>query len=341
SGEDAIAYSDADDYAANLEQAPALPPNEPRPPPRETLRAVATPGQRSIAEVSAFLGVAPQRCVKIMLVAASGGGVVAIALRGDHELNAVKAQRLPQVARPLRLATVEEVRAASGVEPGFVGPVNLPCPLYADHAAAQLADFVCGANRPDTHLCGVNWGRDIPEPRVADLRNVVAGDPSPSGRGRLRLTRGIEVGHVFQLGRKYSEAMRATVLDEAGQNVVLHMGCYGIGITRIVAAAIEQNHDSRGIIWPEPLAPFQIVLVPLNAHRSPRVQGVAERLYADLGAAGFEVLLDDRDARPGVKFADAELLGIPHRVVIGERSLDTGRLEYRHRRSNDDEEMPL
>ncbi len=341
SGEDAIAVSDGDGYAANVELAPVMAAAAARPAATLPLAEVATPQTRTIAELAALLGVAPHRCVKTLLVDAADGGVVALILRGDHELNAVKAQKLPGVATPLRMASAARVQAATGCEPGFLGPVGLACAIVADHAALALADFVCGANRRDAHLTGVNWGRDLPEPAAADLRNVVDGDPSPTGQGRLRIVRGIEVGHIFQLGRKYSEALRATVLDEAGQPVTMLMGCYGIGVTRIVAAAIEQNHDERGIIWPEPIAPFHVVLVPLNLHKSERVRAATERLYGALTAAGIEVLLDDRDARPGVKFADAELLGIPHRVVVGDRGLDAGRLEYRHRRATDSEEFPL
>ena len=341
SGEDAIAASDGDDYAANVELAPALPPPGARGPATRPMVAVPTPGARSIAEISQLLKVPAAQCVKTLLVAADQSGVVALLVRGDHELNAIKAQKLPGVANPLRMASLAEVLAASGCEPGFIGPVGLNCPMYADHAALQLADFVCGANRPDTHFTGVNWDRDVAVPQAADIRNVVDGDASPSGQGTLRIVRGIEVGHIFQLGRKYSAAMNATVLDEAGKSTVMLMGCYGIGVTRIVAAAIEQNHDERGIIWPEPLAPFSVVLVPLNAHKSERVRETAERLYREFGAAGIEVLLDDRDARPGVKFADAELLGIPHRIVVGERGLEAGKLEYRHRRATESEDMPL
>ncbi|HZF25108.1 MAG TPA: proline--tRNA ligase, partial [Steroidobacteraceae bacterium] len=264
SGEDAIVFSDADEYAANLEMAAALPPTEPRSKPAQTLAEVATPAKRTIAEVSAFLKVSPQQCAKTLLVEGSDGDVVACVLRGDHELNAVKTQKLAGIASPLRMASAERVLQAAGAEPGSIGPVGLNCKVYADHSAVQLADFVCGANRPDVHLTGVNWGRDLPEPQAADLRNVVAGDPSPSGRGRLGIARGIEVGHIFQLGRKYSDAMNARVLDEQGREVTLMMGCYGIGVTRIVAAAIEQNHDERGIIWPEPIAPFNVILVPIN-----------------------------------------------------------------------------
>ncbi|MFO1399917.1 MAG: proline--tRNA ligase [Steroidobacteraceae bacterium] len=341
SGEDAIAVSDADGFAANVELAPALPPTSPRPAATRALAEVATPATRTIAELTALLQVPAAQCLKTLLVNGSDGGVVALVLRGDHELNAVKAQKLPGVANPLRMASAAQVQAATGCEPGFLGPVGLKCPVVADHAALALGDFVCGANRRDAHLTGVNWGRDLPEPAAADLRNVVDGDPSPGGAGRLRIVRGIEVGHIFQLGRKYSEALKATVLDESGQSVTMLMGCYGIGVTRIVAAAIEQNHDERGIIWPDPIAPFHVVLVPLNLQKSERVRAATERLYAELVAEGIEVLLDDRDARPGVKFADAELLGIPHRVVVGERGLDAGRLEYRHRRAADSEEFAL
>jgi prolyl-tRNA synthetase len=341
SGEDAIAFSDADDYAANLEAAVALPPAAPRPAPREPLRRVATPGVRTIADLACFLGIESERCVKTLIVEGEDkSSVVALVVRGDHELNAAKAQKLPGVARPLTLASAARVIAATGTEPGSVGPVGLKCRIYADHSALVLADFVCGANEKDQHLTGVNWDRDVSGALAADLRNVVEGDPSPSGRGRLKITRGIEVGHIFQLGSKYSEPMKAVVLDEAGRETTLLMGCYGIGVTRIVAAAIEQNHDERGIIWPAPIAPFQVVLVALNLQKSARVREVSDRLYAELGAAGIEVLYDDRDARPGVKFADAELLGIPHRLVVAERGLEAGRLEYRHRRDSASTEFP-
>jgi len=341
SGEDAIAFSDADDYAANLEMAEALPPAGERPASRATLAKAATPDVRTIAELTAFLGIEASRCVKTLLVEGSDGGVVALVVRGDHELNAVKAQKLPGVLTPLRMATPEQVRSAAGCEPGFIGPVRLGVKVYADHAAARLADFVCGANERDAHLTGVNWGRDLPEPEAADLRNVVAGDPSPSGRGRLSIARGIEVGHIFQLGRKYSEAMKAAVLDETGQSVVMFMGCYGIGVTRVVAAAIEQNHDEKGIVWPEPIAPFTVSLIPINLQKSERVRAAAERLYGELQAAGFEVLYDDRDARPGVKFADDELVGIPQRIVVGDKGLERGVVEYKPRSGGGAAELPL
>ncbi|MBM4217560.1 MAG: proline--tRNA ligase [Gammaproteobacteria bacterium] len=341
SGEDAIAVSDgADQYAANLELAPVLPPSDRRPNATSSMQKVATPDQKTIEDVAAFMKVPTQRTLKLLMVDGSAGGVVALAIRGDHELNAIKAQKLPGVASPLRMASREAVLATTGCEPGFLGPVDLKCPLYADHAALALADFVCGANEVDHHLTSVNWGRDLPEPTAADLRNVVEGDPSPGGSGQLRIRRGIEVGHIFQLGRKYSEAMQATVLDEAGKPIVMFMGCYGIGVTRIVAAAIEQNHDAAGIIWPEPIAPFTVVLVPLNASKSEKVRALSEQLYATLRQAGVDVLLDDRDARPGVKFADAELMGIPHRLVISDRGIDSGNLEYRHRRASANEAWP-
>ncbi|RMF95015.1 MAG: proline--tRNA ligase [Gammaproteobacteria bacterium] len=341
SGEDAIAWCEHDDFAANVELAPALPPPGPRPAPTAELTRVATPGARSIDEVSELLGVPPSRCLKTLLVQASDGGCVALVLRGDHELNPLKAERLPQVAAPLALATAEQVQAATGCEPGFLGPVGLQLPLIADHAAAAGADFVCGANEVDAHYTGFNWGRDAPEPETADLRNIVAGDPSPLGGGPVSIARGIEVGHIFQLGDKYSRALQATVLDRDGREVPMIMGCYGIGVSRIVAAAIEQNHDEQGIIWPEPMCPLEVMLVVLNPKKSESVTAAAERLYEDLSRAGIEVLMDDRDARPGVKFADADLVGLPHRLTLGQRGLDAGVVEYRERRSGAEEQVPI
>ena len=341
SGEDAIAFSDADDYAANVELAPVVPSAGTRAPATQAMAKVHTPNAKTIADVAAMLQVTPQQCVKTLLVDGSDGGVVALILRGDHELNAVKAQKIPAIASPLRMASAQRVREASGSEPGSIGPVGYRGLVLVDQAAAQVADFVCGANEKDFHLTGVNWGRDLPEAQVADLRNVVAGDPSPSGKGHLQIARGIEVGHVFQLGRKYSHSMQATVLDEQSRPTEMFMGCYGIGITRVVAASIEQNNDAAGIIWPEPIAPFQVVLVPMGYDKSATVRETADRLYAEWTAAGLEVLFEDRDARPGVKFADAELLGIPHRVVVGERGLAAGNLEYRHRRASESSELPL
>jgi prolyl-tRNA synthetase len=341
SGEDAIAFSDGDGYAANLETAATLPIPAPRAPAAETLVKVATPNARTIADLSAQLHVRADQCVKTLLVDGSEGGVVALVVRGDHELNALKAQKLPGVANPLRMASAERIRAAAGADAGSLGPIGFSGTLYVDHAAEHLADFVCGANEPNMHYRGANWGRDLPQPKSVDIRNAQAGDPSPSGRGKLQIVRGIEVGHIFQLGQLYSKAMNASVLDEQGQALTLYMGCYGIGVTRVVAAAIEQNHDANGIIWPEALAPFQVVLVPVNYQKSTRVQETADALYRDFTAAGIEVLLDDRDARPGVKFADSELMGIPHRLVIGERTLSAGKLEYRHRRETESTEIPL
>ena len=340
SGEDAIAFSDGDGYAANLEMAVALPPAAPRAAPGAPLAEVATPNARAIEEVSRQLQLAASRLVKTLLVEGSDGGVVALLVRGDHELNAVKAQKLPGVANPLRMASIEAIASGTGAEAGFLGPVGFKGKVFADHSVLAMSDFVCGANRRDAHLTGVNWGRDLPEATAVDIRNVVPGDPSPTGRGKLGIARGIEVGHIFALGRKYSEAMGASVLDETGKQATMYMGCYGIGVTRVVAAAIEQNHDARGIIWPDAIAPFQVVVVPINAPKSPRVRDTAELLYNELRAAGIDVLLDDRDERPGVKFADCELIGIPHRVVVGERGLEKGQLEYRHRRAEVAEQFP-
>ena len=335
SGEDAIAFSDSDDYAANLETAATMGAATPRAAAAQPLTKVPTPNARTIAEVSALLGVNPAQCVKTLLVDGSAGDAIALVIRGDHELNAVKSQKLDGVASPLRMAGAERIRAASGAEPGFIGPLGFKGKVYVDHAAAHLADFVCGANERDMHYRGVNWGRDLADPQSVDIRNAQAGDRSPSGRGTLKIARGIEVGHIFQLGQLYSAAMNASVLDEQGKALTMFMGCYGIGVTRVVAAAIEQNHDVNGIIWPEAIAPFQVILVPINYQKSARVQETADALYRDFNAAGIDVLLDDRDARPGVKFADSELLGIPHRIVIGERTLAAGNLEYRHRRETE------
>lgn len=341
SGEDAIAFSDGDDYAANLEAAVALEPTEPRAAPKESLKKVSTPGIKTIEELTRFLHVPASKTVKTLLVDGAEGDVVALVVRGDHELNAVKAQKLPGVADPLRMASAESIAQATGAEVGFIGPMGFRGRMYVDHSALALSDFVSGANEKDLHFTGTNWDRDIQGMTAADIRNVVEGDLSPSGRGHLRIVRGIEVGHIFQLGTKYSQPMKGVVLDESGKEVTLHMGCYGIGVTRIVAAAIEQNHDERGIIWPEPIAPFQVVLVAVGLQKSPQVREVADRLYAEATAAGIEVLYDDRDARPGVKFADAELLGIPHRITVGERGVESGKLEYRNRRDTESQEFPL
>jgi prolyl-tRNA synthetase len=341
SGEDAIAWCEDDGYAANVEMAAALPPSGARPTPGAEMSQVETPDVRTIEDVSRFFSLPADRCVKTLVVAGADGGLVALALRGDHELNAIKAASLDAVASPLRMASSDEIREALGCSPGFVGPVGSNIPVIADHSALALADFVCGANDDDRHLCNVNWERDLPSPLAADLRNVVDGDPSPGGGGALQIARGIEVGHIFQLGDKYSRSLGATVLDQQGKEVAMLMGCYGIGVSRIVAAAIEQNHDDDGIIWPEPMAPFQVILIELNPKKAPAVTEAVERLYEDLQRAGLDVLLDDRQARPGVKFADADLLGIPHRLVLGQRGLDSGQVEYRGRRDGEEQKWGI
>jgi prolyl-tRNA synthetase len=341
SGEDAIAYSDAGSYAANVELAPALAPGEPRSAPAEELQRVDTPNQRTIEEISTFLGIPSRSCVKTLLVQDDKEGVVALVLRGDHELNALKAEKLDGIAAPLTFATSEQIQQSVGCDAGSIGPLGLKIRTLVDHAAAALSDFVCGANENGMHYRGVNWGRDLPEPETADLRNVQAGDPSPDGKGRLSIARGIEVGHIFQLGQKYSQALNATVLDENGQAAVMTMGCYGIGVSRVVAAAIEQNHDENGIIWPDAIAPFQVALLPVGMHKSETLRETVERLYQEWLAAGIDVLLDDRNARLGAMFADMELIGIPHRVVISDRGLEKGEAEYKGRRDQDASYIPL
>jgi prolyl-tRNA synthetase len=334
SGEDAIAFSRQSDYAANVELAEALAPNTPRAAPGAVLNKVATPGQHSIEEVSAFLKVPPQRILKTLMVVAGDQKEVLLLLRGDHMLNEVKAGKKFLLNEGWRFATEAEVRASMGAGPGSIGPRgDHGLLVVADRAVAAMSDFVCGANEEDYHLTGVNFGRDLPEPQeYVDLRNVLEGDPSPDGKGTLGICRGIEVGHIFQLRTKYSEALSATFLDEAGQSRPMEMGCYGIGVSRIVAAAIEQNHDERGIIWPQPIAPFQIAIAPIGYGKSAEVKALADRLHEELEAAGIDVLLDDRDERPGVMFADLELIGVPHRITIGDRGLKQGQVEYVSRR---------
>ena len=340
SGEDAIVFSSDSDYAANLEKAEALAPTGERPQPTADRQTVDTPGQHSIEDVSKALGVTPRQCIKTLLVEGSEGDVVALCLRGDHSLNEVKAAALEQVAQPLAFASDAQILEAAGCAPGSLGPVGLNIAVIADHSAAHLSDFVCGANSDGQHLTGVNWGRDCAEPLVADIRNLVEGDPSPDGKGTVRIARGIEVGHIFQLGDKYSRAMNATVLDENGKETPVIMGCYGIGVSRVVAAAIEQNHDNQGIIWPDALTPFQVALLGMNRKKSQRVREACDELYRELLDAGIDVIFDDRDVRPGVMFADMELIGIPHRVVIGEKNLDQGLVEYKARRGGDNETIP-
>ncbi len=336
SGEDDIAFSDSSDYAANVEMAEALAPAGERPAPSAELTEIATPGVKTIDDLCALLDIAPDTTVKTLIVEGEEPGqLVALVLRGDHQLNAIKAEKLPGIASPLQMAEEAQVKAICGAGFGSLGPVGMTIPVIVDRCAAHLADFSCGANRPEFHLTGGNWERDCPLERVEDIRDVVEGDPSPDGVGTLQIKRGIEVGHIFQLGTKYSEAMNARVLDEQGRNVTLWMGCYGIGVSRIVASAIEQNHDEHGILWPASMAPFELVIVPLNMQKSETVAECALTLYQQLQDAGVDVLLDDRNERPGVKFADMELIGIPHRVVIGDRALADNQVEYRDRRESE------
>ena len=341
SGEDAIAFSSDSDYAANVELAEAIAPTGERAAPTAVIATVDTPNQQSITEVSKFLNVEPAQTLKTLLVKGMEDSVVALVIRGDHELNTLKAEKLEQIEAPLTFASVEQVKAAAGCEPGSVGPKGLAITVIADHSAAHAADFICGANSDGQHLSGVNWGRDLPEPITADIRNIVEGDASPDGNGTLSIRRGIEVGHIFQLGQKYSEAMKATCLNDQGKTVTMTMGCYGIGVSRVVAATIEQNNDNGGIIWPEAIAPFQVALLPLNMHKSQRLREACEALYDELTAAGIEVLFEDRKERPGVMFANVDLIGIPHRLVLGERGLDAGIVEYKHRRDAEAKEIPL
>ncbi len=332
SGEDAIAFSDASDYAANIEKAEALAPTGARPAPGMALERVATPTQRTIDEVAHFLDVAPAQCIKTLLVRGHTG-LVALCVRGDHELNEIKAGKLAELPGEVALAEEAAIIAATGTQPGFIGPVGLPdsIPVIVDRDAALVADFVCGGNQDGSHWRGANWLRDARITRITDIRKVVEGDAAPDGKGRLSIARGIEVGHVFQLGSNYAEAMGATVLDDAGKARVMQMGCYGIGVSRIVAAAIEQNHDQAGILWPEPMAPWQVAICPINPKHNADVDAAAEKLAAELGARGLDVVLDDRGLRPGPMFADIELIGIPHRVVVSERGLAAGHFEYRRR----------
>lgn len=338
SGEDDIVFSTGSDYAANIELAEAVAPKLGRAEATEELRLVDTPNAKTIAELVEQFKLPIEKTVKTLLVKASeesGHKLVALLVRGDHELNEVKAEKLELVASPLTFATEEEIRAIVGAGPGSLGPVNLPLPVVVDRSVAAMSDFGAGANIDGKHYFGINWERDVALPLVADIRNVVEGDASPDGKGTLQIKRGIEVGHIFQLGSKYSEALKATVQGEDGRNQILTMGCYGIGVTRVVAAAIEQNHDDRGIIWPEAIAPFHVAILPMNMHKSFRVKEVAEDIYQQLRAKGIEVLLDDRKERPGVMFADMELIGVPHTIVIGDRNLDNEEIEYKGRRDGE------
>ena len=343
SGEDDIAFSNASSYAANVEMAEAVAPDVSTEQTLATLDAlteVDTPNAKTIDEVSALLGIAPERAVKTLIVLGveqddGSQPLVAVVLRGDHELNALKAEKHPLIGAPFTMAEDARITSEIGVSIGSLGPVGLSMPVIVDRSAAVLTNFVCGANRDDVHFTGANWERDVTDYDVFDLRNVVAGDPSPDGQGTLEIKRGIEVGHIFQLGQKYSEAMNCGVLTESGKHSTLTMGCYGIGVSRIMAAAIEQNHDKYGIQWPDAIAPFKIAIIPMNMHKSHRIAEVAESLYAELSAAGVDVLFDDRKERPGVMFNDMELIGIPHAIVIGERNLDNQQVEYKHRASGE------
>ena len=342
SGEDAIAFSDSSDFAANVELAEALAPTTPRAAASASMITVDTPKKYTIDDVCSFLDIPASQCAKTLLVEGSEENtVVALIVRGDHELNEIKAEKLVSVATPLTFVTPEQAFETSGAHVGSIGPVGLKITVVADRTAACMSDFFCGANKDNQHLTGVNWGRDLPEPEVADLRDVVAGDPSPDGNGTLDIARGIEVGHIFQLGTTYSEKLNCNVLDETGKAKILTMGCYGIGVSRVVAATIEQHHDDRGIMWPDAVAPFQIALVAINAHKSVRLREAADALYEQLISEGFDVLYDDRGLRPGVAFADMELMGIPHRLALGERSLDKGEIEYKSRRSANNEDWQL
>ncbi|MDK9773172.1 proline--tRNA ligase [Vibrio sp. B181a] len=338
SGEDLIAFSTESDYAANIEKAEAAAPAGERAEPTQEMTLVDTPNAKTIAELVEQFDMPIEKTVKTLFVKASDevdADIIALIVRGDHELNEVKAENLPQVASPLEMATEEEIRALIGAGPGSLGPVNLELPFIVDRTVAVMSDFGAGANIDDKHYFGINWGRDVELGQVEDLRNVVEGDPSPCGQGTLMLKRGIEVGHIFQLGNVYSQAMNCGVLGPDGKNVILEMGCYGIGVSRVVASAIEQNHDKYGIIWPDALAPFKVAIVPMNMHKSEEVKEAAEKLYAELTAMGIEVLFDDRKERPGVMFSDMELIGIPHTIVIGDRSMKEGNFEYKNRRSGE------
>ncbi|NRF29515.1 proline--tRNA ligase [Vibrio coralliilyticus] len=338
SGEDLIAFSTESDYAANIEKAEALALADEAAAPTQEMELVDTPNAKTIAELVEQHGLAIEKTVKTLFVKASDeveADLIALIIRGDHELNEVKAENLPQVAAPLEMATEEEIRGLIGAGPGSLGPVGLELPFIVDRSVAVMSDFGAGANIDGKHYFGINWGRDVELSQVEDLRNVVEGDPSPCGKGTIALKRGIEVGHIFQLGNVYSQAMNCGVLGPDGKNIILEMGCYGIGVSRVVASAIEQNHDKYGIIWPDALAPFQVAIVPMNMHKSEEVKEAAEKLYAELTAMGIEVLFDDRKERPGVMFSDMELIGIPHTIVIGDRSMKEGNFEYKNRRTGD------
>ena len=342
SGEDAIAFSGGSDYAANVEKAEALAPQGSRPEPTQEMSLVDTPNQHTIEEVSQFFNVSADKCLKTLIVRGEANTLIALLLRGDHELNPIKAEKIAGVLSPLQFASDEEIIEACGCKPGSIGPISLNMSIVADRSTTNMADFICGANQDGKHFNGVNWERDLPLPaQIEDIRMVTEGDPSPDGKGQLTIARGIEVGHIFQLGTKYSEALNASIVNEAGKNQIMTMGCYGIGISRVVAAAIEQGHDERGIIWPNELAPFQVAICPMNMHKSDRLIDAVEKIYRDLIDAGIEVLLDDRKVRAGFMFSDMELIGIPHRIVVGDRGLDSGTVEYQGRTDKESQPVPF
>ncbi|MDH5396182.1 MAG: proline--tRNA ligase, partial [Gammaproteobacteria bacterium] len=344
SGEDDIAFSNESDFAANIEFAEAVAADSVRPAATQEMTLVDTPQAKTIDELVEQFKLDIKQTVKTLIVHASEDSdneLVALLVRGDHELNEIKAEKLKQVAAPLCFATEEEIRKTIGAGPGSLGPVNLPIPCIIDRSVAVMSDFSAGANIDNKHYFGINWERDLPLTTIEDIRNVVNGDPSPDGKGTLSIKRGIEVGHIFQLGQKYSAALNATVLDDQGKEVVMTMGCYGIGVSRVVASAIEQNHDDKGIIWPDAIAPFNVAIVPMNMHKSETLKETAEALYNDLQKAGIDVLFDDRKGRPGSMFADMELIGIPHRIVIGERGLENGMVEYKGRRDTETTDIAL
>jgi prolyl-tRNA synthetase len=342
SGEDAIAFSTESEYAANVEKAEALMPTTARPAATHSMSIIDTPNQHSISDVSEFLQIPAMQCLKTLIVRGTQDGeLVALLLRGDHELNEIKVEKLAGVASPLQFASDEELQRACGCKAGSIGAIGLKMPIIADRSVATMANFVCGANQDDKHYQNVNWERDLPMPPLADLRTVVEGDPSPDGKGTITIARGIEVGHIFQLGTKYSEAMKAGIINEAGKNQIMIMGCYGIGISRVVAAAVEQNHDERGIIWTPSLAPFQVAICPMNMHKSERLREATENLYTDLVNAGIEVLLDDRKVRAGFMFSDMDLIGIPHILVMGDKGLDAGTVEYKGRTDEHAEDIAM
>lgn len=342
SGEDAIAFSDESDYAANIEKAEAVMPSGSRVAANTELKKVSTPGLHSIEAVSQFLNTPAQQCLKTLIVKGDNNNLVALLLRGDHDLNPIKSGNCAGIASPLTFASDAEILQTCHCNPGSIGPINLNMKIIADRSVASMANFVCGANQDGQHFTGANWGRDLPFPaQIEDLRMVAAGDPSPDGQGKIHIARGIEVGHIFQLGTKYSEAMKAGIINEDGRNQTMIMGCYGIGISRVVASSIEQNHDARGIIWPASLAPFQVALCPMNMHKSERLKTAAESLYTDMLKAGMDVLFDDRKVRAGFMFSDMELIGVPHCIIISDRGLEAGFAEYKSRTVQQNEEIPL